>query len=133
MPNEGFRKEWNGTAGLHFVDRVFKVKRIFRVSYKTVLSRLLEEEAVDQSIWMKFDLAYKQHFNRKLSFKEEPMSIDPAEPYGMQKFDFYEDRFKRLTREAVKKDKISLSRSAEMLRISLEEMQDLLQNWEIIL
>ena len=61
------------------------------------------------------------------------MGIDPAEPFGMQRFDFYEDRFKRLTREAVEKDKISLSRGAEMLRIGIEEMQDLLQNWEVIL
>lgn len=133
MPNEGFRKEWNEAAGLHFVDRVFKVKRIFRVSYKTVLSRLLEEGAVDKSIWMKFNAAYQQHYSRKLSFKEEPMGIDPAEPFGMQRFDFYEDRFKRLTREAVEKDIISLSRGAEMLRIGIEEMQDLLQNWEVIL
>ena len=133
MPNEGFRKEWNEAAGLHFVDRVFKVKRIFRVSYKTVLSRLLEEGAVDKSIWMKFNMAYQQHFNRKLSFKKEPMGIDPAEPFGMQRFDFYEDRFKRLTREAVEKDKISLSRGAEMLRIGIEEMQNLLRNWEVIL
>ena len=133
MPNDGFRKEWNEAAGLHFVDRVFKVKRIFRVSYKTVLSRLLEEGAVDKSTWIKFNMAYQQHFNRKLSFKEEPMGIDPAEPFGMQRFDFYEDRFKRLTREAVEKDKISLSRGAEMLRIGIEEMQDLLQNWEVIL
>jgi len=133
MPDEGFRREWNEAAGLHFVDRVFKVKRIFRVSYKTVLSRLLEEGAVDKSIWMKFNMAYQQYFSRKLPFKEEPMGIDPAEPFGMQRFDFYEDRFKRLTREAVEKDKISLSRGAEMLRISIEEMQDLLQNWEVIL
>lgn len=133
MPDEGFRKEWNEAAGLHFVDRVFKVKRIFRVSYKTVLSRLLENGAVDNSIWKKFNMAYQQRFNRKLSFKEEPMGIDPAEPFGMQRFDFYEDRFKRLAREAVEKDKISLSRGAEMLRIGIEEMQDLLQNWEVIL
>jgi predicted HTH domain antitoxin len=33
----------------------------------------------------------------------------------------------------VEKDKISLSRGAEMLRIGIEEMQDLLQNWEVIL
>lgn len=133
MPNEGFRKEWNEAAGLHFVDRVFKVKRIFRVSYKTVLSRLQEDGVADKSIWMKFNLAYQQHFSRKLPFKEEPMGIDSSEPFGMQRFDFFEDRFRRLTREAVEKDKISLSRGAEMLRISLEEMQDLLQNWEVIL
>jgi Zn-dependent peptidase ImmA (M78 family)/transcriptional regulator with XRE-family HTH domain len=133
MPNEGFRKEWNEAAGLYFVDRVFKVKRIFRVSYKTVLSRVLEDGVADNSIWMKFNMAYRQHFSRKLVFKEEPMGIGPAEPFGMQRFDFFEDRFRRLTREAVEKDKISLSRGAEMLRIGIEEMQDLLQNWEAIL
>ena len=133
MPNQGFRKEWNEAAGLHFVDRVFKVKRIFRVSYKTVLARLLEDGVVDRSIWMKFNTAYQQRYNRRLTFKEEPMGIEPAEPFGMKLFDFFEDRLKRLTREAVEKDKISLSRGAEMLRIGIEEMQDLLRNWEVIL
>ena len=133
MPNKGFRKEWNEAAGLHFVDRVFKVKSIFRVSYKAILSRLLEEEVVDSSIWRKFNIAYQERFDRKLPFKEEPMGIDSREPFGMQRFNFCEDRFQRLTREAVEKDKISLSRGAEMLRIDVEQMQDLLQNWEVIL
>jgi Zn-dependent peptidase ImmA (M78 family)/DNA-binding XRE family transcriptional regulator len=133
MPNEGFRKEWNEASGLHWVDRVIKVKRIFRVSYKTVLARLLEQGAADKSIWMKFNVAYQQRFKRKLPFKEEPMGIDPAEPFGMQRFDFCEDRFSRLTREAVEKDEISLSRGAEMLRIGISEIQELLQNWEAIL
>jgi Zn-dependent peptidase ImmA (M78 family)/DNA-binding XRE family transcriptional regulator len=133
MPNQGFRKEWKEAAGLHFVDRVFKVKRIFRVSYKTVLSRLLENGVVDRSIWMKFNTAYQQRFNRRLTFKEEPMGLEAAEPFGMKHFDFFENRFRRLTREAVEKDLISLSRGAEMLRIGIEEMQDLLRNWEVIL
>jgi len=133
MPDKGFYQEWNEAAGWHFVDRVFKVKRIFRVSYKTVLSRLVEKEAVDNSIWMKFSLAYQRRFNRKLAFAEEPLGIDPSEPYGMQRFDFYEDRFKRLIREALEQDKISLSRGAEMFKIGIEEMRDLRQNWEVIL
>ena len=37
MPDEGFFKEWNEASGLHPVDRVFKVKRIFHVSYEAVL------------------------------------------------------------------------------------------------
>ncbi|MBF0475128.1 MAG: ImmA/IrrE family metallo-endopeptidase [Deltaproteobacteria bacterium] len=133
MPNEGFRKEWNEASGLHWVDRVFKVKRIFRVSYKAVLNRLREQVGADESIWVKFNLAYQQRFNRKLTFKEEPLGLDSAEPFGMQRFDFFEDRFSRLTRDAVEKDKISLSRGAEILRIGIEEMQDLLQNWAAVL
>jgi Zn-dependent peptidase ImmA (M78 family)/DNA-binding XRE family transcriptional regulator len=133
MPNEGFYKEWNEAAGLHFVDRVLKVKLIFRVSYKSILSRLLEDGVVDKSIWMKFNIAFQRRFNRKLPFKEEPMGIDIFEPFGMQRFDFSEDRFSLLVREALDDDKISLSRGAEILRIGIEEMRDLRQNWEAIL
>lgn len=133
MPDEGFRKEWNEASGLHWVERAFKVKRIFRVSYKTVLFRLIENKAADSSIWMRFQQAYQQKFNRKLPFKEEPMAIGSTEPFGLQRFDFFEDRFSRLTREAVENDKISLSRGAEMLGIGVEEMQDLLQSWEAVL
>ena len=133
MPDERFRKEWNDAAGLHWVDRVFKVKRIFRVSYKTVLVRLLEHGVVNKTIWVKFNVAYQKHYNRKLLFKEEPLSIDSVEPFGMQRFDFYEDRFKLLVREAIEKEEISLSRGAEMLHIGIEEMQDLLINWGVIL
>jgi len=129
MPDEGFFKEWNEASGLHPVDRVFKVKRIFRVSYKTVLFRLTEHGIADRSIWMRFNQAYQRRFNRKLSFKEEPMAIDSTEPFGLKPFDFQEDRFSRLVREAVEKDKISLSRGAEMLGIGIEDMQDILRNW----
>ncbi len=130
MPNIGFQKEWNDAAGLHWVDRVMKVKRIYRVSYKTVLYRLLERGEVDNSIWRKFNYAYSMRFNRKISFKEEPdgMNLNPAEPYGLDSFDFYEDRFSLLARQAVEKNKISLGRGAEILGISIDEMQDILSN-----
>jgi len=133
LPDQGFRREWNDAAGLHWVDRVFKVKRIFRVSYKTVLTRLKEYGLADDSIWKKFNLAYQSRFKRTLAFKEEPLGIEPSEPYRLQPFDFYEDRISRLTRLAVEEDKISLSRGAEILRIGVEEMQDLLKNWGSVL
>jgi len=133
MPDEGFRKEWNEAAGLHWVERVLKVKRIFRVSYKTVLFRLIEHDIVDESIWVRFQQAYKQKFNKTLLFKEEPIAIGSSEPFSLKRFDFYEDRFSRLSREAVEKDRISLSRGAEMLGIGIEAMQELLQNWEAVL
>jgi Zn-dependent peptidase ImmA (M78 family)/transcriptional regulator with XRE-family HTH domain len=133
LPDEGFRKEWGDSAGLHWVDRVLKVKRIFRVSYKAVLARLQEHGAADRTIWMKFHLAFQQRFNRKLAFKEEPEGLDPAEPFGLQRFDFYEDRFRRLTREALEKDKISVSRGAEILGVGVDEMRELQQNWDVAL
>ncbi len=132
MPDEGFQKEWAEAAGLHWVDRVLKVKRIFRVSYKTVLARLLEHGDVDDAIWKKFFAAYKKRSFKGLSFKEEPLAIESAEPFGMQRFDFTEDRFSRLARRAVEEDLISVSRGAEILRISVDEMQELIASWEAV-
>jgi len=61
------------------------------------------------------------------------MGIGSAEPFGLKRFDFYADRFSRLTRKAVETEQISFSRGAEILRIDTEEMYDLLNNWEVIL
>ncbi len=130
MPDEGFVKEWNEASGLHWVDRVLKVKGIYRVSYKVVLFRLIEHEIADRSLWMRFNQAYKQRYNKNLSFKEEPIAIDTYEPFGLRDYHFFEDRFSRLTREAMEKNEISMSRGAEILNISIEEMRDLMQNWE---
>jgi Zn-dependent peptidase ImmA (M78 family)/DNA-binding XRE family transcriptional regulator len=131
MPDEGFKKEWNETSGLNKVDRILKVKRIFHVSYKTILVRLIQQYGADDSIWQQFHIAYQQRFHRKLAFKEEPEECSP-EPAGLQKWDFYEDRLSRLVRKALEMDKISLSRGAEILGISIEEVQDLLRNWETV-
>jgi len=127
MPDEGFCKEWNEAAGLHFVDRVLKVKRIFHVSYLTVLVRLKEYKVVDDSIRDKFRLEHQHRFKRKriLTPKEEPN--------GLVEFDFYEERFSRLVRQALEEEKISLSRGAEMFRIGIEEMQELSNSWEVVL
>ena len=42
MPEAAFASEWEITRRHSLVVRVIKVKRIFRVSYKTVLYRLVE-------------------------------------------------------------------------------------------
>ena len=51
MPYQGFNSEWEETAGMPFVDRVMKIKSIFKVSYKTVLFRLKQNGLVDDRIW----------------------------------------------------------------------------------
>lgn len=134
MPDRGFVKEWNEAAGLPVIDRVFKVKRIFRVSYKTVLHRLIEHGASNESLWINFNAAYEKQFRQKLSFKVEPMAIDSSEPFGLgsSPYDFYEDRFSRLTRRALDENKISVGRAAELLRIPLLEMRELVRSWEAV-
>jgi Zn-dependent peptidase ImmA (M78 family)/DNA-binding XRE family transcriptional regulator len=69
MPEGVFRKEWQETAGLALVDRVLKVKRVFRVSWRMVLYRVslgLPEER-RRFAWMRFNEEYKARKGRPCS------------------------------------------------------------------
>lgn len=134
MPESRFHEEWGKSAGLPFLDRVFKVKRLFRVSYATVLYRLMDK--FPGNIWQTFFTHFNRKFNRSLSRKEEPCSIrmvtDEAgeEPKRLDTVDFFEDRTSRLVRAALEKDLITRDRGAEILGISAEAMLDRIEEWK---
>lgn len=138
MPQEAFKAEWDRGMGLHWVDRVLKTKRAFRASWMTVLYRLCELGLADKKrVFWQFKTAYEQKTGKKLSYKREPEPSVPAstrqpaeEPARLNKYDFYEDRFARLVRQALIKNEISVSRSAEMLGMSIGKTRDLLAEWE---
>lgn len=141
MPKEAYESEWGDTYGLAFVDRVLKVKRMFQVSYKTVLYRLSEKAG--NSVWGKFQGAYKSRTGKTLSIKEEPEALSPnkfhqsmpevlrsQEPDSLSSSDFIEDRLSKLVRIAIEKDEITMSRGAEILRLDLEAMRDRISSWD---
>lgn len=139
MPNAAFEREWQDTYGLGFIERVFKVKRIFRVSYRTVLYRLVESTE-DKDLWRKFQVFYKKRYGKTLLKRDEPSALAAnafraatpeasREPAGLSSDDFVEDRLSRLVRRAVEQGEISLSRAAEILNLSLEEMRELSAAW----
>ncbi len=129
MPEQGFNSEWEETAGMRFVDRVMKIKSIFKVSYRTVLYRLKQKGIVDDKIWFRFPQLYEDKYNKKLSFKEEPFP-EGSEPFGLKPFNFYADRLSRLVRKAVEEEKISVSRAAEILNLSSQQMMERVAEWE---
>jgi Zn-dependent peptidase ImmA (M78 family)/transcriptional regulator with XRE-family HTH domain len=144
MPEEVFRSEWSGAAGLDFVDRVLKVKRVFKVSWRTVLYRVAEDFPPEQRfiVWKSFNLGYKNQKNRTLLKHDEPQGITKeiydsnggsrslgAEPAGMEPYDFKEDRLLYLVRNALDKEDITYSRAAEILNIPLKKMRDLSASW----
>lgn len=141
MPEGAFESQWEETYGLAFVDRVLKVKRIFQVSYKTVLYRLAEQD--DSSVWGKFQAAYNSRTGKTLKIMDVPQGLPPhsfhqsmsevlrsQEPDSLSASDFIEDRLSRLVRLAIESDKITLSRGAEILRLDLEDMRERVSSWE---
>ena len=106
MPQEAFMRQWEVNRGLHFVDRVMKVKRHFQVSYKTVLFRLVEMGELDESIWHDFPRYYRGHFGKDLP-RREPFPLD--EP------DFEEDRLDQLVHDALAKNMVADDKKSGLL------------------
>lgn len=142
MPEVSFRREWDETRGLDLVTRVLKVKRIFRVSYRTVLSRIAPAYTAPGGIWKRFQVEFARRYGRTLKGTDEPQALaqdafrasfpesrTAGEPESLLPVDFVHDRLPRLVRRAVEEEKISLGRGAEVLGLSLAEMRDLSASW----
>ena len=142
MPQASFKKEWDYTCGLPFVDRVMKVKRIFKVSYRTVLYRLSQQRGYGKGVWAKFQFEYKERTGRTLGKSDEPgaLSADDfrasfpesrsaEEPEKLAEADFIEDRLARLVRMAIEQEEVTLGRGAEILRLDLESMRQRASAW----
>ncbi|MBN1696751.1 MAG: ImmA/IrrE family metallo-endopeptidase [Spirochaetales bacterium] len=124
LPDEGLRREWNESGGLHWVDAVLRIKKIYKVSYITVLKRLAQlDNNLDYGDLIKnFAVYYKRLHNHDLK--------NHYEPDALSRNDLVEDRFSRLVREAYEKEIISLSRAAEILGVSMDSMRELLVSWK---
>ena len=64
---------------------------------------------------------YRDTYFRIFSIKEEPRAY---EPHNLSDPDFMPERLAMLVRRAVENEEISLSRSAEILRMDLASMRD---------
>ncbi len=139
MPEPGFDSEWEQTRGLPLLLRVLKVKRMFHVSYKSVLRRLVESGRELKAVWKDFQFQHKKRFGSTLRKVDEPKQQEQGEfrldwnrsgePDDLSKTDFLQDRLPRLVRSALEKKVISLSRAAEILKISQKEMRELSNSW----
>ncbi len=139
MPEAAFAKEWDETRGHPLLVRVLKVKRIFRVSYKTVLYRLVESERETKEVWRAFQGQHRSHFGKTLRKTEEPKALEKSEfawnwsragePEGLSHHDFVEDRLSRLVRQALEQEHISLGRAAEILGLTREKMREQAREW----
>ncbi len=139
MPGAAFEQEWDKTRGHSLLVRVLKVKRIFRVSYKTVLYRLVESGRETSDVWRAFQLQHRSRFGKTLRKTQEPRALDRSEftwnwsrsgePDGLSRHDFVEDRLSRLVRQALEREHISLGRAAEILGLTREEMRKQGREW----
>ena len=142
MPDASFIKAWNDTKGLSVVDRVIKVKRIFRVSYKTVLYRYTIHFPDSVNIWARFHSDYKRIYKKPLLHNVEPEALvkdafrasfpehrTKDEPENLTPADFRHGRLISLVMKALEKKEISIGRGVELLQTSHQELRELAKSW----
>lgn len=139
MPPDLFEKKLEESKGLDLVTLVFKLKRFFGVSWKSVLYRL---SLVNSGVWGQFQARYRDRTGRTVGPTEEPdgmaatefRSVAPPakvadEPEHLLRDDFVEGRLYLLVRKAVEGDEISMGRAAEILRVDLATMRMMANSW----
>ncbi len=139
MPAAAFAAEWDATRGHPLLMRVLKVKRLFRVSYKTVLYRLVKSGREPSDIWRAFQRQHRDRFGKTLRKTDEPEALEKSEfawnwsragePAGLIPHDFVEGRLAWLVRRALEQHRISLGRAADILRLTREEMRAQAREW----
>ena len=139
MPEAAFAAEWDATRGHPLLTRVLKVKRMFRVSYKTVLYRLVESGRETSDVWRTFQRQHRDRFGKTLRKTDEPEALKKSEfawnwsrsgePAGLTQHDFVDGRLSRLVRRALERERISLGRAAEILRLTRNEMRAQAREW----
>lgn len=139
MPEAAFRPAWAQTQGHPLLVRVLKVKRLFRVSYKTVLYRLVATGQAANDVWGAFQRQHRRHFGGTLGKADEPAALKESEfawhwgrsgePDRLSEHDFVEDRLSSLVRRALQEGHISLGRGGEILGLSREQMRQRVGEW----
>ncbi len=116
---------------------MLKVKRLFRVSYRTVLHRVQNTTPLGKAVWGRFQAEYRARYGRTLASTEEPQGLragmpesrSAREPDRLSPHEFNGDRLKLLVREAIEQEQITLGRGAEILGLDLSEMRKLAASW----
>ncbi|MDX2024325.1 MAG: XRE family transcriptional regulator [Deltaproteobacteria bacterium] len=142
MPQILFEKKLAEAKGLPIVRLVFKLKRFFRVSWKSVLYRLASSSPDGARLWARFQSEYRALTGRTIGPTEEPHGIKATEfrsaapsakvadePEHLAEADFVESRLHLLVRQAIEQDEISMGRAAEILRTNLETMRAIANSW----
>jgi Zn-dependent peptidase ImmA (M78 family)/transcriptional regulator with XRE-family HTH domain len=140
MPDEAFAKELNSLRGLYWVDIVLALKRIFKVSWKTVVIRLQQKGLLDASAWARFYAQIRERYGYSLAGYREPYPLsaadyvdDRSEFEGLRRIDFpaAQLRLGALVSEALEQGKITMSRASKILGCSIRDVRDLAKDWKI--
>jgi Zn-dependent peptidase ImmA (M78 family)/DNA-binding XRE family transcriptional regulator len=107
LPEAGFRYHWDRSEGLHWTDKVIKIKQIYAVHSKTILTRFGNSDT-----FKKLSKQFRDYF--KITNKREP--------FKTERIIFTEERLTALVIQAVKRKIIPLETAVKILDFPAEDV-----------
>ena len=138
MPDSDFISVWNKSANCDFVDRVIRVKQIFRVSYQVVLYRLSEyvkNNNINFDTWKTFAILYRKKYGVKIDWKKEVASNldeNSKELRALSNQFYSSGRLAELIKKAVDNNTISQNEAADILNLDTREISEFQKYWKSI-
>lgn len=138
MPDSDFISVWNKSANCDFVDRVIRVKQIFRVSYQVVLYRLSEyvkNNNINFDTWRTFAILYRKKYGVKIDWKKEVASNldeNSKELRALSNLFYSSGRLAELIKKAVDNNTISQNEAADILDLDTREISEFQKSWKSI-
>lgn len=139
MPESAFAHAWDATASQPLLARVLRVKRIFGVSYRAVLHRLVATGREDRTVCRDFQVQHRTRYGKPPGMTDESEALEKSafawdwlrgsEPATLSEHDFLGDRLRYLVRRALEEDLISTGRAAEILGMRLVQTREWIQEW----
>ena len=138
MPETAFGPAWDTTLGDPFLSRVRKVERIFGVSCRTVLDRLIATGRANREAWDTFRAGHEEQYGRAPDETAETFPITESEartPWradeqdGLSDNEFGRNRRSRLVRRGIEEEVITLGRAAEILGLRRTALRGWMRGW----
>lgn len=126
MPDADFDAAWASTEGHLWFNRVLEVKRIFSVSYQTVIRRLEDKyrSSTHKSVAPPYRVWFRQNYHRRFG-----RELPPHEEACPSDIRVHSSRYVRLAKHAFMNSEITMSRLAELLGRNLHDTRDMVNEW----
>lgn len=138
MPKKMFIEEWLKYDNYSFVDKVIKIKQTFGVSYQVVLYRLYDILKAtgndnDFNVWNTFRNEYKNKYGIVLGKKDEmlPMNENIKELQSLSSTFYYGRGIADLVKQAFSQKIIDKNECARILKLTVEEITNLIEVWNL--
>lgn len=125
MPNDAFIEEWNRFYSLGLSQLILNLKKIYMVSWKTIVYRYIETTK-DKQMWAKATNALKS-YGLSVQAKKEPIPLAPEDFWGDDRPNW---AMETLVYKAYRKELIDKEKAVELLSLTKQKFDKFIEKYD---